>query len=136
MRRLADSETPSRNSQILALLSIVCDDLDYNWSDREIGTIFNVNKGTIHRIHSDAIQDIEHDIGRLPILQPDKETNVMAYITDSFQRGSPVSPKQIRAYVADTFGKQVSSSCTWRFVKRHEEALQRATAYPQENARM
>jgi hypothetical protein len=60
----------------------------------------------------------------------------MAYITDSFQRGSAVSPKQIRAYVADAFEKQVSSSWTWRFVTRHEEVLQRATAYPQENTRM
>jgi hypothetical protein len=47
-----------------------------------------------------------------------------------------VSPKQIRAYVANAFGKQVSSSWTWRFVKRHEEELQRATAHPQENIRM
>jgi hypothetical protein len=109
IRRLADYETPSRNAQILALLSIVRDDLGYNWSYREIGIIFSVNKGTVHRIRSDAIKDIEHDIGRPPILHPDKETNVMAYITDNFQRGSPVSPKQIRAYVVDAFGKQVSS---------------------------
>jgi hypothetical protein len=47
-----------------------------------------------------------------------------------------VSPKQIRDYVADAFGKQVSSSWIWRFAKHHEEALQRATAYPQENIRM
>jgi hypothetical protein len=107
IRRLAHYETPSRNSLILALLSIVRDDLGYNWSYREIGTIFKVNKGTIHRIRSDAIEDIEHDIGHTPILQPDKEANVMAYITDSFQRGSPVSPKQIRDYAADAFGNQV-----------------------------
>jgi hypothetical protein len=105
IRRLADYETPSRNSQILALLSIVRDDLGYNWSHREIGTVFNVNKGTVHRIRSDAIKDIEHDSGRPPILQPDEEMNVMAYITDSFQRGSPVSPKQIRVYIADAFGE-------------------------------
>jgi hypothetical protein len=115
---------------------IVRDDLGYNWRYREVGAIFNVNKRTVHRIRSQAIRDIEHDIGRPPILQPDKETNVMAYITDSFQCGSPVSPKQIQAYVANAFGKQVSSSWTWRLVKRHEEALQRATAYPQENTRM
>jgi hypothetical protein len=95
-----------------------------------------VNKGTVHRIRSDAIKDIKHDIDRPPILQPDEEANVMVYITDSFQRGSPVSPKQILSYVADAFGKQVSSSWTWRFVQRHEEALQRATAYPQENTLM
>jgi hypothetical protein len=136
IRRLADYETPSRNSQILALLSIVRDDLSYNWSYRKIGTIFNVNKVTVHRIRSDAIKDIEHDIGRPPISQPDEETNVMASITDSFQRGPPVSPKQIRAYVADAFAKQVLSSWIWRFVKRHEEPLQRATAHPQENTRM
>jgi hypothetical protein len=112
IRRLADYETPSRKSQILALLSIVRDDLGYNWSYREIGTIFNVNKGTVHRIRLDAIKDIEHDIGRPPILQPDEEANVMTYITDSFQRGSRLSPKQIRADVADAFGKQVSSSST------------------------
>jgi hypothetical protein len=115
---------------------IVRDDVGYNWSHREIGTIFNVNRETVHRIRSDAIKDFEHDIGRPPILQPDGETNVMAYITDSFRRGSPVSQKQIRAYIADAFGKQVSSSLTWRFVKRHEEALQRARVYPQENTRM
>jgi hypothetical protein len=44
------------------------------------------------------------------IVQPEEEVNVMAYITDNFQHGSPVSPEQIRAYVADAFGKQVSSS--------------------------
>jgi hypothetical protein len=71
-----------------------------------------VNKGTVHRIRSDVIKDIEYDIGPPPILQPDEEANVMTYITDSFQRGSLVSPKQIRAYVADAFGKQVSSSWT------------------------
>jgi hypothetical protein len=136
IRRLADYETPSRNSQMLTLRSLVRDNLGYNWSYREIGTIFNVNKGTVHRIRSDAIKDIEHDIGRPLILQPDEEANVMAYITDSFQRGLTVSPKQIRPYVADAFGKHVSSSWTWRFVKRHEEALQRATAYPQENTCM
>jgi hypothetical protein len=136
IRRLADYETPSRNSQILTLLLIVRDDLGYNWNYREIGTIFNVNKGTVHQIRSDAIKDIGHDIDRPPILQPDEEANVMACITDSFQRGSPVSPRQIRAYVTDAFGKQVSSSWTWRFVKRHEEAFQRGTAYPQENTRM
>jgi hypothetical protein len=121
---------------MLALLSIVRDDLGYNWSYREIGTIFIVNKGTVHRIRSDAVKDTEHGIGRPPILHPDEETNVMAYITDSFQRGSPVSPKQIRAAIADAFWKQVSLSWTWRFVKRYEEALQRATAYPQANTRM
>jgi hypothetical protein len=136
IRRLADCETRSRHSQILALLSIVRDDLDYNWSYREIGTIFNVNKETVHRICSDVIKDIEHDTDRSPILQPDEEADVMAYITDSFQRGSPVSPKQIRAYVADAFGNQVSSSWTWQLAKLHEKALQRATAYLQENIRM
>jgi hypothetical protein len=95
-----------------------------------------MNKRTVHRIRSDAIKEIEYDIGRPPILPSQEEENVMAYITDIFQRGSPVSPKQIRAYVADAFGKQVSSSWTRRFVKRHKEALQRATAYPQENTPM
>jgi hypothetical protein len=101
-----------------------------------MGAIFNVNKGTVRRIRSDAIQNIGHDIGRPPILQPAEEANVMAYITDSFQRGSPVFPKQIRTYLADAFGKKVSSSWTWQFAKCHEEALQRTTAYPQENTRM
>jgi hypothetical protein len=93
IHRLADYETPSRNSQILTLLSIVRDDLGYNWSYREIGTISNVNKGFVHRIRSDAIKDIAHDIGRPPILQLDEEANVMGYIANSFQRGSSVSPK-------------------------------------------
>jgi hypothetical protein len=93
IHRLADYETPSRNFQILAPLSIVRDDLDYNCSYREIGTIFNVNKGTVRRIRSDAIKDIEHDTGRPSILEPDEEANVMTYMTDSFQRGSPVSAK-------------------------------------------
>jgi hypothetical protein len=59
--------TPSRNSQILALLSIVRNDLGYNWIHRDIGKIFNVEKGTVHRIRSHAIRDIEHDIGHPPI---------------------------------------------------------------------
>jgi hypothetical protein len=62
--------------------------------------------------------------------------NVLSYITDSFQRGFPLAPKRIRTYVADAFGKQISSSWTWRFVKHYEEALQRAAVYPQEDARM
>jgi Trp operon repressor len=89
---LADYETPSRNFQIVVRLSIVRDDLDYNRSYREIGAIFNVNKGTVHRIRSDAIKHVDHDTAAL-LLQPDEKANAMAFITDSFQRGSPVSPK-------------------------------------------
>jgi hypothetical protein len=52
-----------------------------------------VNKGIVYRIDSKAIKNVEHDTGRPLILQLDEEIDVMAYITDSFQRGSPVPPK-------------------------------------------
>jgi hypothetical protein len=48
----------------------------------------------------------------------------------------PFSPKQVRQYVSETFGKEVSSSWTWRLVSRHPEVLQRATAHRQEDTRM
>jgi transposase len=135
-RRLSTNETPTRAVQILALLTIVRDELQYAWSCRNIGSIFNVHKGTVHWIRSQAMRDIEHDTGRPPRLSPDHETQLTDHTRTSFESCSPVSPEQVRAYVSETFGTQASSSWTWRFVTHDQETLQQATAYPQEDRRM
>jgi hypothetical protein len=136
VRRLRDYDTPSRNSQILALLAIIHDELHYDWSHRDIGSVFNVNKGTVHRIRSEAMEEMKHETGRAPLLSEDQETQVIAFIASNFEGGSPVAPKQIRLYGSETFAICVSSSWTWRFVVRHRETLQPAIAYPQEDKRM
>jgi hypothetical protein len=56
------------------------------------------------------MREIEHDTGRPPIPEPDQEAELIAYITSRFQDGSPLSPKQVRQYVSETFEKEVSSS--------------------------
>jgi hypothetical protein len=88
-RCLADDPTPTRNSQILALLTILLDEFQYAWSYAQVEYIFNVNKGIIHRVRSQAMREIEHDTSRPPILQPDQEVELIAYITSRFQDGSP-----------------------------------------------
>jgi transposase len=132
--RLADY--PTRNSQILALPTILRDEFQYAWSSAQMGYIFNVKKGIVHRVRSQIMREIEHDTGRPPILQPNQEAELIAYITSHFQDGSPLSPKQIRQYVSETFGKEVSSSWAWRLVSRYSGVLQHATAHPQEDIRM
>jgi hypothetical protein len=92
-RRLADYPTPTRNSQIIVLLTILCDEFQYAWSYAQVGHIFNVNKRIVHRVRSQAMREIEHDTGRPPILKPDQEAELIAYITSRFQDGSPLSPK-------------------------------------------
>jgi hypothetical protein len=89
LRGLADYPTPTRNSQILALLTILRDEFQYAWSYTQVGYIFNVNKGIVHRVRSQAMREIEHDTGRPPILQPDQEAELIPYITSRFQDGSP-----------------------------------------------
>jgi hypothetical protein len=136
VRRLADYETPSRNSQILALFAILRDELNLVWSYRDMGSVFGMNKGTVYRLRLEAMRDIVHETGRPTSLTVDQEATLIAYITDCFQRGAPLSPRQIRSHVQETFEKHVSSSWTWRLVKRHPAVLQRAIAYPQEDRRM
>jgi hypothetical protein len=82
------------------------------------------------------MEEMKHETGRAPLLSEDQEAQVIAFITSNFEGGSPVSPKQIRLSVSETFAIRVSSSWTWRFVVRHPETLQRAIAYPQEDKRM
>jgi hypothetical protein len=48
VRRFADHEASSRNSQILAFFSIVRDERQYDWSLGDIGSVFELNKGSIH----------------------------------------------------------------------------------------
>jgi hypothetical protein len=73
LRHLADYPTHTRNSQILALLTILRDEFQYAWSYAQVGYIFNVNNGIVHRVRSQAMREIEQDTGRPPILQPDQE---------------------------------------------------------------
>jgi hypothetical protein len=49
IRRLSVDETRSRNSQMLACLAILRDELRFDWSYGEIGLIFAVDKGIVHR---------------------------------------------------------------------------------------
>jgi hypothetical protein len=46
------------------------------------------------------------------------------------------NPRQVRQYVSETIGKEVSSSWTWRLVSHYPGVLQRAAAHPQEDTRM
>jgi hypothetical protein len=87
--RLADYRTPTRKSQILALLTILRDVFQYAWSYAQVGHIFDVNKGSAHRVRSQAMREIEYDTGRPPIVQPDQEAELIAYITNRFQDDSP-----------------------------------------------
>jgi hypothetical protein len=64
VRRLADSEPPSHNSQILAIFTIVRDELQFDWSYREVGSVCAIGKGIVHRVRSEAIRVIEHDTGK------------------------------------------------------------------------
>jgi hypothetical protein len=95
-------ETPSRNSQTFSLLAILYDELQTDWSYRDNGGVFEVSKATVHRVRPKAMNDIEHDTGRPPLLQPAEEPCLIA---DRFQGGSAVSPKQVRGYAFETFKK-------------------------------
>jgi hypothetical protein len=55
IRGLSCYPTPTRNSQILALVSIVRDEFQYAWSYAEMGRIFDVSKGIIRCVHFQAM---------------------------------------------------------------------------------
>jgi hypothetical protein len=96
-----------------------------------MGTVFEVKKGTIYRVRPKVMNDTESDTGRPLLLQPAEELRLITSIIDRFQDDSPVSPKQIRGDILEMFGKQVSSSWTWRLVKHDRGVLQRATSCPE-----
>jgi hypothetical protein len=73
----------------LTLLTIIRDELHSDWSYRDIGSVFNVNKGIGHRIQSEAMAEMEHETGRAPLLSADQEAQVIAFITSNFEGGSP-----------------------------------------------
>jgi hypothetical protein len=83
-RRLGDYETSTRNSQILAPLKIIRDELQFEWSCGDIGSLFDVKEGSVHRIRSQAMRDVQHDTGRPPLLSPDQETEVIGHIARTF----------------------------------------------------
>jgi hypothetical protein len=93
IRRLADDPTLTRNSQILALLNMLRDEFHYAWNYAEMGCIFNVNKGIVHRIRSQAMPEVRHNVGRLPIMQSDQEAEVIACTTGRFQDCSSPPPE-------------------------------------------
>jgi hypothetical protein len=64
-RRLSQFPSPSRNAQVFALASIIPDEFQANWSLREIGLIFDINKGNVHRIRAQGILNYEACIGHL-----------------------------------------------------------------------
>jgi hypothetical protein len=56
IRSLGDDETPSRNSQRLALVAILLhNELQFDWSFREIGSFFRFEKNMIYRVRSKAV---------------------------------------------------------------------------------
>jgi hypothetical protein len=135
LRRLADYPTPTRNSQILALLTILRDEFQSAWSYAQVGYIFNVNQGIVHRVRSQAMREIERDTGRPPILQPDQEAELIAYIPGSFQDGPPLSEASPPVCVRNLrkgslVFMDMAASVTL------PGGLQRATSHPQEDTRM
>jgi hypothetical protein len=94
--RLADYETRSQNSHISAVIAIRPDQLQVDWSDRERGTIFQVNKETVHRVRSKGMSSIEHDAGRPTLLQSAEEACPIAHIADRFQARFPDLPRQVQ----------------------------------------
>jgi hypothetical protein len=46
---LADYKAPSRNSRILARITILCDELQCDWSYNDVGSVFGANKDSAHR---------------------------------------------------------------------------------------
>jgi hypothetical protein len=132
-RRLCDFPTLSRNAQVFALTSIIQDELHEKWSLAQIGSIFNINKGTVHRIRAQGTVDYETCIRHPAPLSPNDEDRVIEQIRTSFDGGKPLPPKQLREYVRETFAKRASRGCIWHFVQRHPEDREHAKAYPQEN---
>jgi hypothetical protein len=102
----------------------------------QIGSIFNINKGTVHRIRAQGIVDYETSIGHPTLLSPSDEDQVIEQIRTAFDGGSPLSPKQLREHVRETFAKRATRGWVWHFVRRHSEDLEHAKAYPQESGRM
>jgi hypothetical protein len=105
-RRLADYPTPTRNSRILALLTICRDEFQDAWSYAQVGYIFNVNKGIVHRVRSQAMREIEHNTSRPPTLQRDQEAELIAYHASGFQDDPPLSeasPVRLRNLGKGTF---------------------------------
>jgi hypothetical protein len=135
-RRLSDFPNPSRNAQVFALASIIQDELQMKWSLAQIGSIFDIHKGTVHRIRSQGTKDYEASIGHPTLLSSNEEVQVIQQVRTSFASGCPLSPKQLREYVRESFAKHASRGWVWHFVRRHSGELDHAKAYPQEDARM
>jgi hypothetical protein len=66
VRRLAEYEKPSRKSQILALLTILRDELQSDWSYRAISSVLIMTKRIVSRIRSDAMREMKYETGRPP----------------------------------------------------------------------
>jgi hypothetical protein len=95
--------------------------------------IFNVNKGIVHRVRSQAMRKIEHDTGRPPTRLRSRDDCVYHQPLSGW---FPLSPKQVRQHVSETFRKEASSSWIWRLVSRYPGVFQHTTARPQEDTRM
>jgi hypothetical protein len=130
VRPLADHEPLSRNWQALALLLIIRDKLQCGCSLADIGSVFKLNKGSLHRVRSQGMGDIKHDTGIPPLLSVEEEASMITHITDRYQRSCPVCPRHARPDILQTMQKRVSSSWTWRLIRRHQEVLQCTPPYP------
>jgi hypothetical protein len=102
----------------------------------QLGYVFNINKGIVHRICSKGMRDFEVHIGHPNLLSTEQKKEVIQHIITSFQRDCPISPKQIRVFVGEQFNKGASRRWLWHFVRRHSDRLDHAKAYPQEDTRV
>jgi hypothetical protein len=102
----------------------------------QLGSVFGINKGIVHRICSKEMADFEAHLGHPCLLSADQEEHVIEYIGTSFASHCPVSPKQIRAHVQKRYNIVASHGWLWHVVRRHADQLDPAKAYPQEDVRM
>jgi hypothetical protein len=102
----------------------------------QLGCVFGINKGIVHRICKKEMGNFQSHIGHPYLLSAEREETVITFIVTSFRDHCPVSPKQIRVYVQEQFNLVPSRGWLWHFVRRHSDRLEHAKAHPQEEARM
>jgi hypothetical protein len=103
IRRLSELETLTHNFQFVTLRCILRDELRAEWTMTQLGSVFDINKGIVHRICSKEMADFEAHVGHPCLLSADQEGHVIEYIGTSFVSHCPVSPKQIRAHVQERY---------------------------------
>jgi hypothetical protein len=75
------------------------------WNMAQLGQVFDINKGIVHRICSKEIRDFAAHIDHPNLLDTEQEEEVIQYIITSLQLGYSISQKQIRVFVRQQFNK-------------------------------